>query len=1092
MSQKARIRANLGEPGPKVDTPDPIDSIEVSTHPWPWSHRLIATLCVAALPVGAGGCNEESDCARHLGTLCEQRGTLKRMDVSVDEGVVLERDDQGPTLYATLSRSQRHLSLIWREGQIERYGFADPTRHLTSADLDGDGDLDLVLALDDPPRLLPLYRRGRELEEGLAIEISAEATDLLARDLDGDLQPELLLTRPGGVTIIRGSDGQTRHIEIGEAPNSLDLADLDGDGQLDLALVDMIGETLEILHGDGAGGFVPLTSQALGFAPEDLDLEDTNGDGTIDVIVRSRIRPEITIIEGDGAGGFSQPWSPDSESTPGSGRGVLALPASGAGLFAVAAPEHLLRVMVSDGQPTLRGQADVIGSPATFLSDELLGGKGYIQALFPQTGAHLVVSEILGTVENLNVLQVGDIDDDGYEDLITRADGCKLHVYAGNESGIAETPILIDIPFDRCYSPLQLDDLTGDGIPDLFQLEVFASGVIQVAPGLGNGEFELRPGLEFGHKSLYQSTIVHHSEGAIIVLPQGKDAGAFRIQVDAQGDVSFGKTLMAGQSVWQALSADVDGDAQEDLILSSGSKNSREQLVIHYGTAGDLEIGPVHNLDEVMIPWQEKESPAPNFSAGDLDNDGRAEIVLTTAYELAVLADLDSELTIVDVHSVDVYLGGLPQLGDLNGDGFLDLIVHISSAISYVHGGPGGVFETFGSSLSLRNLSGIRTGDIDGDGRLDLVISDEYEITRVESEEVMLPHLGRRTKLPAVNNEVVLARPESAHGDYNGDGASDLALASVNFLITSWGDDGSFARASASVLIGYEKTYTALSAVDINGDDRDELIVLDSNNDDSSIHILSWGDDTWTSVGDIELDDRPARTLAAADLDNDGIVDIAVALWPYDSGNDSDIPLYIYYGRPSAENMIDFDEAIQLQLPIIDGEISNFSWLDLSLQIADLDGDSRPELLLDGPSTSQTHLIWNDGDRRWTPQPLPVHSARIIGNGELITLSEGELARLPVYGRRLGEPATISTNVSVGDDTLIDGFSDCNGDGIPDLMIEHYVGTDLWIAVGDSFVRVWRTLGDNVRCEDLNNDGSLDMFAASDIGVFVTLNGATQ
>ncbi|HFE46504.1 MAG TPA: VCBS repeat-containing protein, partial [Nannocystis exedens] len=933
---------------------------------------------------------------------------------------------------------------------------------------------------------------GRDLEEGEALEITTEATDLLAVDLDGDLQPELIVSRRGGVTILRGSDGMVRDIEIGDAPNSLDLADFDGDGVLDLALVDIIGNTLEVLHGEGNGDFVPLASIAVGIAPEDLDLEDINGDGNIDVIARSRIGQKIWIIEGDGTGGFAEPWLLDSDSTPNSARGVLALPASDAGLFAIAAPSNLLQVLVSDGQQSPKGYADVRGWPATFLSGELVGGEGIVHALTTQAGPHTIVSEELGSSEDFRVHAVGDINDDGYADIVGIDDECELWIYTGSESGLPTTPTSIHMPFEQCYSPLELADLTGDGITDLFRLSLTSSGTIQVARGLGNLQFDIRPEVEFEHRSALDPAIVQHDEGAIIILPQGKDAGALRINVDSQGDASLSNTLMAGQSVWQARSADVDGDTQADVVLNSGNKDAQEQLVVLYGSSGDFENGPVHNLDEVMISWEKEEYYGPGFSLGDLNNDGRAELVLTAGYELAVLADLDSELTLVDTHSYDVYLGGQgPMLEDLNGDGLLDLIVLVTSSFSYIHGGTDSTFEPFGSSFSLGSLASIRSGDIDGDDRLDLIITDEYEITRLESEDVKLPHIGRLQTLPSIDGPA-LNRPESAHGDFNGDGQGDLAFAGLSFLITSWGDGGSFARASATALDGFKDQYTSLTATDINGDGRDELIVLDNEQDQTTVRVLSWHEGAWTPVGGFEVGDRAARTLRAADLDGDGIIDIAVAPWANGPDIGSVLPLYIYYGRPSAENMIDFDQAVQVELPILGEDLSGQSWLDLSLQSADLDGDSRPELLLDGPSINQTHLLWNNGERRWSTQTLPVHSARIVGVGELITLEEGALARLPVYGRRFGKPALISKEISAGIYTLIDGFSDCNGDGKPDLLIEHSVGTDLWIAVDDSFVRVWRTLGDNVRCADLNDDGSLDMVASTDLGVLVTLNGASE
>jgi surface protein len=80
----------------------------------------------------------------------------------------------------------------------------------------------------------------------------------------------------------------------------------DGDTNIDLAVMG-IGGDVDILRGDGAGGFAPfggspvaLTGNLLGLYQGDFD-----GDGNTDLAVGSSTQKDFNLLQGDGAGGFA-------------------------------------------------------------------------------------------------------------------------------------------------------------------------------------------------------------------------------------------------------------------------------------------------------------------------------------------------------------------------------------------------------------------------------------------------------------------------------------------------------------------------------------------------------------------------------------------------------------------------------------------------------------------------------------------------------------------------------------------------------------------------------------------------------------------
>ena len=96
-------------------------------------------------------------------------------------------------------------------------------------------------------------------------------------------------------------------IPAGPAPNYAAVADLNGDGRLDLAVADSgYWNDLRVLLGTGAGAFRPAGRPlAIGGHPDGMTAADFNGDGKPDLAVASANPNIVKVLLGDGSGGLT-------------------------------------------------------------------------------------------------------------------------------------------------------------------------------------------------------------------------------------------------------------------------------------------------------------------------------------------------------------------------------------------------------------------------------------------------------------------------------------------------------------------------------------------------------------------------------------------------------------------------------------------------------------------------------------------------------------------------------------------------------------------------------------------------------------------
>ena len=100
-------------------------------------------------------------------------------------------------------------------------------------------------------------------------------------------------------------------LSVGHIPNDVTAGDFNRDGHLDLAFADHETQHLPVLLGDGSGRFAPAPGSPVTVAvrphTHGVATGDFNGDGNLDLVTDSWGENRLQLVFGDGKGGFQTP-----------------------------------------------------------------------------------------------------------------------------------------------------------------------------------------------------------------------------------------------------------------------------------------------------------------------------------------------------------------------------------------------------------------------------------------------------------------------------------------------------------------------------------------------------------------------------------------------------------------------------------------------------------------------------------------------------------------------------------------------------------------------------------------------------------------
>ena len=90
----------------------------------------------------------------------------------------------------------------------------------------------------------------------------------------------------------------------GNYPRSVFCADLDGDGDLDLAVANYVSDNVSILKNNGEGTFESAVNYGAGYNPTSVFCADLDGDGDLDLAVANGFSDDVSILKNNGDGTF--------------------------------------------------------------------------------------------------------------------------------------------------------------------------------------------------------------------------------------------------------------------------------------------------------------------------------------------------------------------------------------------------------------------------------------------------------------------------------------------------------------------------------------------------------------------------------------------------------------------------------------------------------------------------------------------------------------------------------------------------------------------------------------------------------------------
>jgi hypothetical protein len=573
---------------------------------------------------------------------------------------------------------------------------------LVAGDFNGDGLDDFVTSQQGTADVRTYLGKGNgTFKAPLVMNPSFDSYDIEAADVNNDQLLDLVGAAGGPVWTMLGTGDGTlgaQRFTFSQVVTGLELAlaDLDNDGNLDVAVVDASGGHVGIGLGTGDGRFADGDQIALGTLQAVwVAAGRVTADGNADLVAGLDNSSTVSaLLPGRGDGHFAKAthWvvGADGLSTgdfDADGRDDLVA-------YTGATTSGRVYVSLADGKgfraPRLTAgpnSEDVVDLNGDGVPDKVSGTTGLLHGgIQSQVIAQLgkgsgsfgkqIISHIRDetAASGLGDIDVADINEDQIPDVIGGFDNFQpsphnLFWMLGKGDGSFKTPTLSTTGDPNAdVLALAAADVNDDG-----HIDIVANTLSQLSVRLGTGDGTFGSPVTSGVGSGADRAVLvddFTGDGVVDVVTTVRTgnedfgSGAIRLQ-KGSGSGSF--TLVQTQAVDSNLSsgvkADLNDDGRPDIVTagSAGFDGGRNALWV-------LLTAPTGQLG-APTPYA---GPTGQVATGDLDVDGDVDIATTGNAVVDVYLN-DGNGVFPRVADI-IAAGGLGTVADLNGDGAPDVI----------------------------------------------------------------------------------------------------------------------------------------------------------------------------------------------------------------------------------------------------------------------------------------------------------------------------------------------------------------------------------------------------------------------------------